>query len=106
MEQDEKISPATAPPADHRNPEVKMPPLILVELDPLTVVAGVRRDDVYVAEDVRTQGDMRETCPVCTGRHLKLVLRQSDVRLAHLYCEECTRCYDARFGDGSSALNY
>jgi hypothetical protein len=106
MEQDEKLRPAKPPPAEHRSPDVKMPPLILVELDPLSVVAGERRDDIYVAEDVRTHGDMRETCPVCTGRHLKLVLRQSDVRLAHLFCEECTRCYDARFADGSSALNY
>jgi hypothetical protein len=106
MEQDEKLRPAERAVPEHRNPEVKMPPLTLKELDPLAVVVGARCDDVYVAEDVLTQGDMRETCPVCTGLHLKLVLRQHDVRVAHLFCAQCTRCYDACFADGSSALNY
>ena len=107
MEQDEKCRPARPPTAaEHRNATTDMPPLVLVEIDPLAVVVAERRDDVYVADSVRTYGDMRETCPECKGVHLKLVLRQSDVRAAHLYCAQCTRCYDARFADGTSALNF
>ncbi|HAT31852.1 MAG TPA: hypothetical protein DCW29_13645 [Janthinobacterium sp.] len=93
-------------PLDNRQADAAMPALVLLEIDPAVVVNGERHDDVYVAEDVRTYGAMRETCPMCIGKHLQLVLRQKDVRLAHLFCANCTRCYDARFADGSSALNY
>ncbi len=106
MEQDEKCRPANSAAPEHRNPELAMPPLVLVEIDPLAIVAGERHDNIYVAPDVHTQGDMRETCPECKNVHLKLVLRQDDVRAAHLYCAQCLRCFDARFADGSPALEY
>lgn len=111
MEQDEKCRPASSPTTEqrevceHRKPDSALPPLILVALDPLAIVAGERRDDVYVAEEVRAVGQMRETCPACPDTHLKLVPRQDDVRVAHLYCEQCTRCFDAFLDDGSSVLN-
>lgn len=111
MEYEEKCRPANPPSTEqrkvpeHRKPDSALPPLILVALDPVVVVAGERRDDVYIAEDVRAVGAMRETCPACPDTHLKLVPRQDDVRVAHLYCEQCTRCFDAFLADGSSVLN-
>jgi len=80
------------------------PSLFLVEMDPQSVVDGVRYDDNYLAEDVTACGTMRETCPVCEEGHLQLVLRQKNVRVAHLFCIECTRCFGAFLSDGSPAL--
>ena len=51
-----------------------------------------------------TFGSVRETCPRCQGAHLKLVLRQRRVRIAHLFCEQCLGCYDAQYTNGTSAL--
>lgn len=78
--------------------------LYLVQLDPQSVVDGVRYDDTYLADDIRTCGTMRETCPVCAEGHLQLVLRQKSVRVPHLFCLECTRCFGAFLEDGSPAL--
>lgn len=78
--------------------------LLLVELDPMHVVDGERCDDTYLAEDVSACGPMREVCPGCGKGHLQLVLRQDNVRLAHLFCYHCTRCYGALFEDGTPAL--
>lgn len=78
--------------------------LYLVQLDPQTVVDGVRYDDTYLADEIRTCGTMRETCPVCAEGHLQLVLRQKSVRVPHLFCLECTRCFGAFLPDGTPAL--
>lgn len=78
--------------------------LYLVQLDPQSVVDGVRYDDTYLADEIRTCGTMRETCPVCAEGHLQLVLRQKSVRIPHLFCLECTRCFGAFLEDGSPAL--
>lgn len=78
--------------------------LHLVQLDPQSVVDGVRYDDSYLADEIRTCGTMRETCPVCAEGHLQLVLRQKNVRVAHLFCLECTRCFGAFLEDGTPAL--
>ncbi|UGQ45410.1 hypothetical protein [Massilia endophytica] len=78
--------------------------LFLVQLDPQHVVDGVRYDGSYLADEVRTCGTMRETCPVCREGRLQLVLRQKNVRIAHLFCLECTRCFGAFLEDGRPAL--
>jgi len=92
---------AAYPVPDQRGPE---PVLFLVELDPQRVVDGVRYDENYLADDVMACGTMRETCPICEEGHLQLVLRQKNVRVAHLFCIECTRCFGAFLPDGSPAL--
>jgi hypothetical protein len=78
--------------------------LCLVQLDPQSVIDGVRYDDSYLADEIRTCGTMRETCPVCGEGQLQLVLRQRNVRVAHLFCLECTRCFGAFLEDGRPAL--
>jgi hypothetical protein len=89
-------------PADKRqNPPT---PLLLVPLDPASIIDGVRVKDGYLAQDFKIAGQMRETCPECKTVHLKLVLLQSGVRRAHMFCEQCTRCFDACYPDGYSAL--
>ncbi|MES2261547.1 MAG: hypothetical protein V4724_23760 [Pseudomonadota bacterium] len=80
------------------------PSLLLVELDPLSVVDGERCDDTYLVEDVNACGAMREFCPSCRQGQLQLILRQDNVRVAHLFCYHCTRCYGAFFEDGTPAL--
>jgi hypothetical protein len=75
---------------------------ILVELDPTLVLAAApERDD---SADLRLFGQMRETCPECRTTHLQLVLRQKHVKLAHLFCLQCKKCFDACYPNGSSAL--
>ena len=54
--------------------------------------------------NVRSSGQVRETCPHCAGRHLLLVLRQDCVRLAHLFCDQCNTCFDAHYPNGKCAL--
>jgi hypothetical protein len=80
------------------------PTLFLVEMDPQRLVDGVRYEDNYLADEVSACGTMRETCPVCEEGHLQLVLRQRNVRAAHLFCIECTRCFGAFLPDGTPAL--
>lgn len=77
--------------------------LTLVQVDPRQVVRGVRAAAGLVVKHAATVGQMREMCPHCDAT-LQLVLRYKDVIRSHLYCEECTRCFDARYPDGSSAL--
>lgn len=77
-------------------------PLILTELDPRHVVdAGAGIDQPL---DLVTFGTVRELCPKCQQHGLKLVLRQSSVRVAHLFCADCASCYDAQYPDGAPAL--
>ncbi len=81
------------------------PVLTLIELDPSTIIEGVRVADGYLAKDTATFGVMREICPACKDSHLQLVLKQGHVKIAHLFCAKCTRCYDARYPDGTCALS-
>lgn len=76
----------------------------LVELDPTLVVEGVMVTDGFMAEAVTPAGQMREACPNCEDEPLQLVLRYEHVIRPHLFCVRCTRCYDAVYPDGTSAL--
>ena len=78
----------------------------LFEVPPQLVVKGVVLEDVLLAEDVTPVGQMRETCPYCGGVPLQLVLRSDHVILPHLFCEQCTRCFEATYPDGRSALMF
>ena len=76
--------------------------LVLSELNPRMVVDHV--DDEGQPLHVLTFGSVRESCPKCRTGHLKLVLRQSSVRMAHLFCADCASCYDAHYPNGTPAL--
>ena len=76
--------------------------LVLCELNPLVVVDHLDGEDVPLT--LLTFGSVREICPKCRNTHLKLVLRQTSVRMAHLFCAECASCFDARYPDGAPAL--
>lgn len=93
----------SSPIPEHRHDNAEL--LYLVLLDPATVVDCKRTPNGYVADDIVVTGPMREVCPVCETVHLKLVLRQTHVKRAHMFCEQCTRCFDARYPDGSPALS-
>lgn len=79
-----------------------VPPLILTELNPLLVIDTTEQNAQPV--DLVTFGTVREVCPKCRQGGLKLILRQSSVRIAHLFCADCTTCYDAQYPDGAPAL--
>jgi hypothetical protein len=76
--------------------------LVLSELNPLVVVDHL--DGEYAPLTLLTFGHVREVCPKCQQGNLKLVLRQTSVRMAHLFCVECESCFDARYPDGAPAL--
>jgi hypothetical protein len=76
--------------------------LILSELNPRMVVDHL--DDEEQPLHVLTFGSVREICPKCQSGHLKLVLRQSSVRMAHLFCTDCASCFDAHYPNGAPAL--
>ena len=76
--------------------------LVLSELAADAVIDHLDPDDSPV--ELITFGTVREICPACQEAHLKLVLRQRRVRLAHLFCANCQRCYDAHYANGASAL--
>lgn len=76
--------------------------LVLSELNPRAVVDHL--DDEGQPLHVMTFGSVREICPKCQSGHLKLVLRQSSVRVAHLFCADCASCFDAHYPNGNSAL--
>lgn len=78
--------------------------LILSELNPAAVIDQEARDNSAPCELI-TFGSMRETCPKCMDTHLKLVLRQMHVRVAHLFCAKCDSCFDAHYADGASAFS-
>jgi hypothetical protein len=75
--------------------------LVLSELNPLVVVDHL---DEQATLTLLTFGNVREVCPKCQHRNLKLVLRQTSVRMAHLFCVDCESCFDARYADGAPAL--
>ena len=87
---------------NHRKNDI--PLLLLDEIAPSEVVDCVRVVNGYLAGDIVVTGAMRELCPVCKTEHLKLVLRQEYVKRAHMLCERCTRCFDARYLDGTPAF--
>ena len=79
--------------------------ITLMELDPREVVDGVLLDNgMFLAPDPTPVGAMREVCPHCEGVALQLVLRRHHVKRSHLFCEQCTRCYDAVCEGGYSIL--
>ena len=98
----DKLHASARPGYDHRHNDSAA--LMLVQLDPASVVDGVPVENGYLAGDILVSGAVRETCPVCKTVHLKLVLRQKYVKRAHMLCEQCTRCFDARYPDGSPAF--
>jgi hypothetical protein len=79
-------------------------------IDEQLILTALRADQVIDRQDdgepveLITFGTVRETCPQCEQHHLKLVLRQRRVRLAHLFCTECQGCFDAHYANGVSAL--
>jgi hypothetical protein len=75
--------------------------LVLSELDPDAVIDDAASDGVPL--NLITFGSVREVCPSCQ-EHLKLVLRQARVRMAHLMCPGCDRCFDAHYANGAPAL--
>lgn len=76
--------------------------LVLSPLDPDAVIDHLDSPDEPV--ELITFGTVRETCPGCRTSHLKLVLRQRRVRIAHLFCSQCLGCFDAHYTNGASAL--
>ena len=86
---------------NRRQVHAGMEHLFLLELD---------RADVFDRPEapllpLQSFGAVRETCPHCAGQqHLRLVLRQECVRIAHLFCEQCHSCFDARYANGRCAL--
>lgn len=76
--------------------------LRLTELNPKSVVDHAGDDGAPVS--LTTFGIVRETCPKCQHAHLHLVLRQRNVRTAHLFCAECAGCFDAHYASGANAL--
>lgn len=76
--------------------------LVLSELNPHAVVDQLDGDNVPL--NLLTFGNVREVCPKCRHTHLKLVLRQASVRIAHLFCADCESCFDAHYANGTPAL--
>jgi hypothetical protein len=75
--------------------------LVLSELNPRAVIDQLADD---APMNLITFGNVREVCPKCAHPHLKLVLRQATVRVAHLFCADCESCFDAHYPNGSPAL--
>lgn len=75
--------------------------LFLSELSPDDVIDHLGADG---ANGPVSFGPVRETCPKCHNTHLRLVLRQHSVRIAHLFCVNCDSCYDASYANGTPAL--
>ena len=94
--------PVASPRVERRNRTITV--LTLVELDPREVVDGIRIGSSLLTADVMSAGPMRETCPHCAGVALELILRRHQVKRSHLLCPHCTRCYDALYENGMTAL--
>lgn len=89
-------------PAGRRHHAASEDRLILRELHPDDVIDRLARDGGAV--EAVSFGTVRETCPYCANRHLRLVLRQESVRIAHLFCVDCESCFDACYANGTPAL--
>jgi len=99
----ETMSPQQHPPdtARRRRSELE-DSLVLSELNPRMVVDHLH-DEGHPLH-VLSFGTVRETCPKCQSGHLKLVLRQTSIRMAHLFCADCASCFDAHYSNGTPAL--
>lgn len=86
--------------------QARAPLFALSELDPRDVIDGKLVNEGYIAEDPISSGTMRECCPFCPSVPLQLILRYKHVKRSHLLCENCTRCFDALYPDGTSALAF
>lgn len=96
---------ARAPDASRRSAARPVNSLFsLIELHPQLVMDGEVLGRVFDADPVVSSGSTREQCLHCPGAPLQLVLRQNRVIRPFLFCERCTRCYDAVDDDGNSAL--
>ena len=89
-------------PSTSRRRNIASDCLVLSELNPRTVIDHL--DEENQSLHVLTFGTVRESCPKCQTGQLKLVLRQSAVRVAHLFCADCSSCYDAHYENGMPAL--
>jgi len=92
-------APHAVPGRRHRHAEDS---LIMTELNPHAVIDHLDDDNAPVS--LSTFGTLRESCPKCMHTHLTLILRQRNVRIAHLFCAECQGCFDAHYASGASAL--
>ena len=92
----------TQQPMSSRRQHDEVGELVLRELNPLVVVDHIGGEHTTLT--LLTFGSVREICPKCRRNHLKLVLRQTSVRMAHLFCADCESCFDARYADGAPAL--
>jgi hypothetical protein len=95
-------SAAASPPVHGRRHRHAEDSLLLTELNPHMVVD--QPDDDHAPVMLSTFGTVRESCPKCLQTHLHLVLRQRNVRVAHLFCAECNSCFDAHYASGAPAL--
>lgn len=77
--------------------------LVLTELQADSVIDALATRDVPL--DLASFGAVREACPKCKATQLRLILRQSSVRAAHLFCTACESCFDAHYADGKPALS-
>ncbi len=76
--------------------------LLLTELNPHSVVD--QPVGKHAPVELQSFGTVREPCPKCHKAALNLILRQTNVRTAHLYCVDCHSCYDAHYAGGAPAL--
>ena len=98
--------PLTIPPFGRYPQPRELIDMGLFELDPREVVDGVLLDNgLFLAPDPTPVGGMRETCPYCDGEPLQLVLRRHHVKRTHLFCQQCTRCFDVLGMCGCSMLD-
>lgn len=88
--------------SERRNRTV--PFFTLKQLAPWDVADRVMLEEGYASEDATPSGKMREVCPYCSNVPLALILRYRHIKRSHLFCENCTRCFDALYPDGTSAL--
>lgn len=99
-------TPTSQAPAAHPGPARRQrreeDNLLLNELSPYAVVD--QPEDDHAPVNLTTFGVVRETCPKCLQAHLNLILRQRNVRVAHLFCAACHSCFDAHYADGACAL--
>lgn len=89
-------------PAGRRHHNANEDRLILRELNPDDVIDHLAHDGNAI--EAVSFGIVRETCPNCATSHLRLVLRQESVRIAHLFCVDCEGCFDACYANGTPAL--
>ena len=98
----ETMSPQQHTPPVSRRRRDTQDDLVLTELNPRVVVDHLAEEDQPL--DILTFGTVREICPKCRSGHLKLVLRQSAIRMTHLFCPDCASCFDAHYPNGTPAL--